>query len=411
VPHQEDRIPTACNHILRLENPVQYYAWGSKNAIADLTGRDLPSPKPEAELWMGAHPKAPSMVMSGEGTVALNELIARHPREILGEGVAREFAGQLPFLFKVLAADQPLSIQAHPDHDQARMGFDRENQAGIPLDAPHRNYRDNNHKPEIICALTDFWGLSGFRPLEDLLRRLRRYCRRSLQSFIVTLHNAPPEHGLRQMFQHLLSLQGRERDRTIAEAVGQAAHDDALEPVSQWILKLEKAYPGDIGVLAPVLLNLIHLRPEQALYLPAGHLHAYLEGVGIELMANSDNVLRGGLTPKHIDRAELMRVLQFEPRNPAVMKAERLSRTVARFSTPTHEFALEIVAIAPDAPHEAPRHHNVEILLVTDGEATLQNDPADKPMHLARGDSVLIPAAAGAYGLTGHATIYRATVP
>ncbi len=172
----------------RLKNPIQNYAWGSKTAIAGLTGRNGPSTKPEAEMWMGAHPKAPSMVICNGDTMTLSDLIATYPNEILGEGVARRFGNQLPFLFKVLAAAEPLSIQAHPNQKQARTGYERENRAGIPLDAPHRNYRDANHKPEILCALTEFWGLNGFRTIEDLRRQLQGYCPDTLAIFFASLH-------------------------------------------------------------------------------------------------------------------------------------------------------------------------------------------------------------------------------
>jgi mannose-6-phosphate isomerase len=175
------------HRLRRLENPVQNYAWGSKTAIADLTGRHVPSLKPEAELWMGAHPKAPSQVVCNGNTMTLGDLIARYPQEILGGRVARRFGNQLPFLFKVLAATEPLSIQAHPNQDQARSGYARESRAGIPLDASQRNYRDDNHKPEIICALTEFWGLNGFRAIEDLRRLLECYCPDSLADFF-SLH-------------------------------------------------------------------------------------------------------------------------------------------------------------------------------------------------------------------------------
>lgn len=400
----------APDRVWRLENPIQHYAWGSRTAIAELCGRRVPSPHPEAELWIGAHPKAPSMVPCKGQSMGLNVLIDRYPDDILGEGVARRFGPRLPFLFKVLAAAAPLSIQAHPDQDQAREGFERENRAGIPLDAPQRNYRDDNHKPEVICALTPFVGLNGFRPMDDLGRQAQRFCPAGLAAPLDALRSVAPREGLQGLLDHLLALEGPDRDRLIDEALQSAANEPPRDPIVQWLHRLRAAYPGDIGILTPIILNLVRLEPGQAMYLPAGQLHAYLEGVGIELMANSDNVLRGGLTPKHVDRKELLRVLRFAPCDPGVMQAEPLLPTEARFPTPAPEFSLAVITVSPAAVHVSARQRNVEILLVTSGTATLAAAGADD-LRLNRGQSVLVPAAAGPYQLRGQAQIFKASVP
>jgi len=397
--------------VQRLKNPVQHYAWGSRTAIADLTGRTHPTTEPEAEMWMGAHPKSPSMVVTGDQSVALNELIDRFPEEILGRSVSRRFDRQLPFLFKVLAAAEPLSIQAHPNRVQARRGYDRENQAGIPLGAPHRNYRDANHKPEVICALTEFWGVNGFRTIEDLHRQLGQYCPDTFAKILASMRALAPSEALRLLFESMLNMPTAEKEKAIAEAMDRAKNDRPTDPISTWLIKLQKAYPGDIGILAPVILNLVCLAPGEAMYLPAGQLHAYLDGVGIELMANSDNVLRGGLTPKHIDPAELMRVLLFEPRNPGVMTAQAVSPTEARYITPAKEFCLSKVTIAEGKSHVSQGQRNVEMLLLMKGHATLKTGNDDDTLMLQKGDSVLVPAATGGYQLTGEAVIYKATVP
>jgi len=397
--------------VRRLQNPVMPYAWGSRTAIADLTGRPVPSPQPEAELWMGAHPKAPSQVICNGCSVNLRDWIAQAPAAILGENVIRRFGNQLPFLFKVLAAAEPLSIQAHPNMAQARAGYERENRAGIPLDAPQRNYRDGNHKPEILCALTEFWGLNGFRAIEDLRRQLSRYCPDTLSPFFAALDHTRPEKVLRQLFENMLTLQGQTKNKIIADALDRAATEWPEDPISRWVLKLSTAYPGDIGILAPIILNLVELVPGQAMYLPAGQLHAYLEGVGIELMANSDNVLRGGLTPKHIDRDELMGVLCFQSSDPGVMTAQPISETEACFSTSAAEFSLAKLTINAGCRHEATPDRNIEILIVLDGRATLEVVDSDEKLPLRRGDSLLIPAAAAAYRISGQAEIYKATVP
>ncbi len=404
-------LTNPCHRVHRLKNPIQHYAWGSKRAIADLTGRGTPSHRPEAELWMGAHPKAPSMVLCDDDEVALDHLIARCPEEILGPAVVQRFGAALPFLFKILAADAPLSIQAHPNREQARQGYARENREGVPLDAPQRNYRDDNHKPEILCALTDFWGLNGFRPLPDLQQKLNSYCPESLGKIFAALQNAPPPKALRHLFHHMMSLQGQELARTVDEALSQALKGNCDEPVSHWLEVLSEAYPGDIGLLAPLILNLIHLKPGQAVYLPAGQLHAYLEGVGVELMANSDNVLRGGLTPKHIDREELLAVLRFEATPPGMVDVQPVSATATWFRTPAEEFSLARIHLSHDAPHASLPQRNVEILFVTQGQLMMSLDNGGQRMPLSRGDSVLVPAAAGAYHLSGTAEIYQATVP
>jgi len=400
-----------CHRVHRLKNPIQYYAWGSKFAIADISGRKAPSTRSEAELWMGAHPKAPSKALCDGNEMALNDLIARCPEEILGRSVVQRHGPELPFLFKLLAADAPLSIQAHPNREQARSGFERENRENVPLDAPRRNYRDANHKPEILCALSDFWGLNGFRPLSDLRQNLKCYCPDSLGKVFDAFPSTASDKVLRHIFRHMMSLQGQELAQTIADAIKQAEKGRRDDAVAHWLLALAEAYPGDIGILAPIILNLIHLKPGQAIYLPAGQLHAYLKGVGVELMANSDNVLRGGLTPKHIDREELMRVLHFAPALPGMVVAQPVSATETTFQTPAEEFALCKLHISHDAPHASPRHRNVEILFVTKGEVLLTPDNGESPLPLTRGDSVLIPAATGAYNLSGKAEIFQATVP
>lgn len=397
--------------VQRLNNPIQHYAWGSRTAIADLTGRPHPTREPEAEMWMGAHPKSPSMVVDDHQSLALNQLVDRFPIQTLGDKVARRFDRQLPFLFKVLAAAAPLSIQAHPNRAQALRGYERENQAGIPLDAPHRNYRDANHKPEVICALTEFWGVNGFRPIDDLHRQLGQYCPDTFASIQASLRSLSPHEALRLLFDTMLNMPASEKEKAIAEAMGRAKNNRPTDPISTWLIKLQKAYPGDIGILAPVILNLVCLAPGQAMYLPAGQLHAYLDGVGIELMANSDNVLRGGLTPKHIDQAELMRVLLFEPRDPGVMTAEAVSTTEARYITPADEFCLSKVTIADGNSHESPEKRSIEMLLVTQGRATLITKTTGDALVLKKGDSALVPAAAGVYQLSGQAVIYKATVP
>ena len=277
-----------------LKNTIQEYAWGSRSAIPELLGQSVPADKPQAELWMGAHPKAPSQVFFDGIWRSLPEVIQESPEETLGQKVAARFSNELPFLFKVLAAAKPLSIQAHPNKEQAWQGFARENELGIPFDAPHRNYRDDNHKPEIICALTPFWALNGFRRIEETLSLLEEAKIAGLAEIVSFLRSHSNRDGLKKFFNHLMTMDSGKQGKIVEQAVNFAEKQTPEKPSWTWMIKLNEAYPGDIGVLSPLFLNLVRLEPQQAMYLPAGELHGYLEGVGIELMANSDNVLRGG---------------------------------------------------------------------------------------------------------------------
>jgi mannose-6-phosphate isomerase len=395
---------------LVLRNPIQTYAWGSRTAIAELLGAAGPTPEPQAELWMGAHPKAPSRVDTGTGAQPLDRLIRDDPEAILGPGAARRFGASLPFLFKVLAVAEPLSIQAHPDRAQAAEGFARENRAGLPIDAPQRNYRDPNHKPELICALSEFWALDGFRPAAAIRLAVAALCPESLKTLVDGLDGRPEDGAIRDFFQGLMGLDERRRRAASAEAAVRAARGATDRAVCRWVLRLAERYPGDVGVLAPAVLNLICLQPGEALFLPAGRLHAYLEGTGVEIMANSDNVLRGGLTPKHMDVAELLRVLRFEGRPAEVLRPVPAGLSGARYATPAEEFELWVLRVDPGRPWQGPDRGGVEILLCTRGEGRVRVQNGQET-GFARGVALLVPAAAGPYSVTGQAVVYRAALP
>lgn len=396
--------------IALLKNVIQPYAWGSATAIPRLLGIPNPSAGPQAELWMGAHPKASSLVETRDGWLSLEALIRRSPDEVLGGRVAAAFDRTLPFLFKVLAAAAPLSIQAHPGRAHAREGFERENRAGLAIDHPQRNYRDPHPKPECVCALTPFSVLCGFRPPAQILEGLRRICPRELRTEIADFAGQCHAAGLKQLFGRLLSLDPQRRRRAVAEAVAEAGRnaDEALG----WIPALERHYPGDVGVLAPALMNFLRLEPGQALFLPEGLLHAYLEGTAIEIMANSDNVVRGGLTPKHVDLPELFKVVAFEGGDVQRVPTERPTATEILYRTPAAEFALACIKLKAGDDFRSRALRNVEILLCVAGDAVVhETGPAGRAFEMPRGASVLVPAAAPAYRLTGSATLYRATVP
>ncbi len=395
--------------IARMKNTVQDYPWGSRTFIAELLGQSVPSERPMAELWLGAHPKAPSRVAVDGRWVSLLELIEERPGEVLGEAVAARFGRQLPYLFKVLAAAQPLSIQAHPDLQQAREGFARENRLGIALDDPRRNYRDANHKPELICALTDFWALKGFRPVPEILENLSPLDDPRLLPQLADLRAAPDAEGLKRFFGELMTLAENRRERVVAAAVAHARRRPADDAVGTWVRRLAGAYPGDIGVLAPLFMNLVCLAPGEAMFLEAGQLHAYLSGSGIELMANSDNVLRGGLTPKHIDVPELLRVLRFTTGPARILHPEPDGPCEAAYRQPAPEFALSVITLQKDRPLARPGR-GVEILLCLRGTAEVRDDRGGR-LVLSRGQSLLVPAAVGGLTLSGEAVLYSAHLP
>lgn len=394
-----------------LKNSIQEYAWGSRTAIPELLGQSVPADKPQAELWMGAHPKAPSQVLADGLWRSLPEVIQESPVETLGQEVAARFSNKLPFLFKVLAAAKPLSIQAHPSKEQAGQGFARENELGIPLDAPHRNYRDDNHKPEIICALTPFWALNGFRKIEETLSLLEEARIPGLAEIVSFLRSHPNRDGLKKFFNHLMTMDSGKQGKIVEQAVNSAEKRTHEEPVWTWMIKLNEEYPGDMGVLSPIFLNLVRLEPQQAMYLPAGELHGYLEGVGIELMANSDNVLRGGLTPKHIDVQELLAVLNFTDGEVNILNPENLTSGEAIYSTEAEEFVLSVIRINNAAPFSSPRDRSVEMMMCTEGEVSVTDLSAGDITRLTRGISIIVPAAVEQYSIEGDGILYKAAVP
>jgi mannose-6-phosphate isomerase len=289
--------------VFAIEGVVRNYAWGSRSAIQALLGRE-PDGEPAAELWFGAHSGDPARVPSQSTT--LDVIIAADPRRMLGAATLAQFGPQLPFLLKVLAADRALSIQVHPNRDQARAGFAAEDAAGVPRDAPSRNYRDANHKPELFCALTPFEALCGFRPAADTVALLDGFSVPELRPVRALLAGTD---GIRAAFSYLLAVS--EPGPLVAAVAARAAQIGRSAPWSgpARAVRLAAAdFPGDIGVALSLLLNYVRLEPGEAIYLGPGTVHAYLRGTGVEIMANSDNVLRCGLTPKHVDAAELLKI-------------------------------------------------------------------------------------------------------
>ncbi|MER6913049.1 mannose-6-phosphate isomerase, class I [Streptomyces sp. NPDC000594] len=383
----------------RLVNTVRPYAWGSTTAIPDLLGT-APTGEPQAEMWMGAHPGAPSRLHRGR----LDEVIAADPVRELGAPAVDAFGPQLPFLFKILAAGAPLSLQVHPDRHRAIEGYAAEEQAGIPADAPQRNYKDANHKPELICALTPFEGLCGFRPAAATADLLAGLGVDSLKPYADLLRAHPEEAALREVLTAILTADPEEIAGTVAEAT--AAADRLGGPYTPYA-GIAHHYPGDPGVIAAMLLNHVLLQPGEALYLGAGVPHAYIGGLGVEIMANSDNVLRCGLTPKHIDVPELLRVVRFTAGDPSVLRPEATAAGEEVYETPVDEFRLSRCLLAPAATPLDLTAPGPQILLCTAGRA------AAGELTLDPGASVFVPAGektqVSAVG-TEPATLFRATV-
>jgi mannose-6-phosphate isomerase len=379
-----------------LRNQVMNYAWGSHTAIAGLEGRSA-SVQPEAEVWMGAHPKASSGVVLSDRVVPLTQAVAESPAAWLGSEVVARYGATLPFLFKVLAAGAPLSLQAHPSIAQARAGYDAEDARGIPVDAPHRNYRDRNHKPELICALTRFEALCGFRARDKAIALFHELNSPTLTHAVQPLFQetlSDDESAIRATFAGLMRLSKSEQQFLCAETLNSLPTGHSPFASSyKWARRLEELYPGDVGMVVSLLLNQVTLQPGQALYLPAGNLHAYLEGLGVELMANSDNVLRGGCTPKHVDVEELLAVLTFRGGPIPVINPAPGDAPIQRYITEAEEFELSRVRVSSKLT--IPSHLGPRIVLAVEGEVTLD----------CSGASHVLRAGESAYLLPGESII------
>ncbi|WJV48327.1 mannose-6-phosphate isomerase, class I [Streptomyces flavofungini] len=379
----------------RLTNTIRPYAWGSTTAIAELTGAE-PTGEPQAEMWMGAHPGAPSRTERGP----LNEVIDEDPARELGPRAVAKFGPRLPFLLKILAAGAPLSLQVHPNLEEAKEGYDDEERRGVPIDAPHRNYKDANHKPELICALTPFDGLCGFRAPAEAADLLAGLGVDSLKPYVDLLHAKPEEAALREVLTAVLTADPDDMAKTVTEA---AAAAERIGGDHAPYAAIARHYPGDPGVIAAMLLNHVRLQPGEAMFLGAGVPHAYLQGLGVEIMANSDNVLRCGLTPKHVDVPELLRVVRFEATDPGVLRPEASPDGEEVYETPIDEFRLSRFVLP-----EAGAAHDLtaatpQILLCTAGEVRVGD------IALAPGRSAFVPAGEKTE-VSGAGTVFRATV-
>ena len=408
--------------ILPLECPVRHYDWGSRTALGRLTGRPA-SGRPEAELWMGAHPVAPSVaqVGPGSGRVTLDRLVADRPIETLGRCAAagQRAAGQgaaLPFLFKLLALGRPVSVQVHPTRARAARGFDEEERTGVPIDAPHRSYRDRGHKPELMLALEPMEVLAGIRPLPEIAAALAAA---GVAELAATAAGRDAAAAVGRVLRAVLTLDraagARLHRRLVAGTAPGSAAPGSVAPGSAapgsaagaLLARLAERYPDDPAVIAALLLNRVALRPGEALFTPPGQLHAYVSGAGVELMANSDNVLRAGLTTKHVDVDELLAAADLRPAPPARVPPRPAGPAEQVYPTPAEEFQLSVIDLQAGGAF-APRRGPEILLLLGDG-ARLRWPGGT--LALRRGDAAFVPAAVPAYEARGAGRLYRARVP
>lgn len=385
--------------IRRLINPVRHYAWGSHSAIAELLGQPVPSAEPQAELWMGSHGQGSSEIELDGRRLSLRQWLRQEPETLLGRhGGSQD--DELHFLLKVLAAQQPLSVQAHPDAAQAAAGFAREQAAGVPVEAAQRNYRDPHAKPEILVALTPFALIRGFRAPGEISRALQEVGIEATSPLRLSLGGDDAPLALRTFFETCMALDPAALGRLQRQVL---EHLDAARGEHRWVERLCRHHGLDRGFLAPLWLHYLELAPGEAIFTPPGILHAYLEGVGIELMGSSDNVLRGGLTVKHVDIPELLAVVQFAPQPPEVLRPVPGPAGEHCFEAPTDVFRLSrlqpagSLALTVDGP---------EILLCTEGSGKLSCD--GEQLTVGRGEAVFVAASAGNYTLQGQGVFYRA---
>lgn len=384
----------------KMFNAVQNYAWGSKDALTRLYGIANPQGKPMAELWMGAHPKSSSQVNDDSGNPrSLRDVINQDQPAILGAKVAARF-GELPFLFKVLCADQPLSIQVHPSKEAAEAGYAKENAAGIPLDAAERNYKDPNHKPELVFALTPFQAMNGFRPLSEIVSLLQPVS--GAHHDIATFLQHPDEAHLASLFASLLAMGGEQK--SLALAVLKAALNSQRGDAWDAIRSISAFYPDDSGLFSPLLLNVITLQPGQGMFLYAETPHAYLNGVALEVMANSDNVLRAGLTPKYIDIPELIANVKFTSKAGDSLLTTPVQRgNELNFPIPVEDFAFSLHSLS--AQPQSLAQNSAAIVFCVEGEAVLEKE--GQQVVLQPGESCFLAAVESPVNVSGVGRVAR----
>lgn len=416
-----------------LDGRIQHYAWGSLEALPRFFDR-APDGQPWAEVWFGAHPMGPARAIglgdatgptggtgtgaaSGDG-IGLDAAIAADGRRMLGELVSRASAGRLPYLLKLIAPARPLSLQVHPSREHARESFAAENAAGLALDSPRRNYRDDNHKPEMVVALERFEALCGFRTPRRAAAILTGLDTELTDRLRALLVEHPTAHGMRAAFRTLVAPSMRpdpEHIAAVAESC-RARYEAGESPsprIDRTVAMLHEHFPGDGSVVAALLLNPVTLHPGEAMHVPAGAIHSYLSGLAVEVMAASDNVLRAGLTGKKVDADEMLQCVSVVAAPPLRVAPERLTERTVAYYAPVDDFELSLTTLDDPPGSFQPRHpipgSGPRILLGIDGEALVES--AGGRRRIGRGRALFVPASAGAVRVGGRGRIVQASVP
>ena len=384
-------MPFLQDKIFKLKGKVQHYAWGGFEFIPHWLHQENSSHQPCAEYWMGAHPSASSTIFTRNGELNLQHLIKDYPTQFLGEKIAHEF-GELPYLFKILDVKEMLSIQVHPSKTEAIKGFEAEEAAGVPMGSAHRNYKDKNHKPEVMVALSEFWLLHGFKQPE-YLKAVLQYIP-AFQPFLSLFE----QQGYKGLYQHVMQLPQHEVNELLTPLVLQEIQHKLAGNLNKnqpgwWVAKLfePNGFNGediDRGVFSIYFFNIVQVKPGEGVFQGAGVPHAYLEGQNIELMANSDNVLRGGLTPKHIDVPELLKHTSFEGITPQVLKGQKCVTGENKYACPVPDFGLTQIVLQAEQSFDT-SSTSLEIIVVMEGEVLVEGY---NTIHAKQGEAIAIVA-------------------
>ena len=397
--------------IFRLKGKVQHYAWGGYDFIPSLIGFSNTEHKPCAEYWMGAHPSASSDILVNNQPVSLYQVINEDIAETITDKVFQQF-GELPYLLKILDVKDMLSIQVHPTKAEAIKGFEAEEAAGIPINAPNRNYKDRNHKPEVMVALSEFWLLHGFKQEAALERTLE-----DVQEFNIFLPLFK-RAGYKGLYQFVMEMSHEDIDRLLFNLVKRELRKKEYNELTKdqpgwWVAKLfegkEEIKNIDRGIFSIYFFNIVKAEKGDAVFQGAGIPHAYLEGQNVELMANSDNVLRGGLTPKHIDVPELMKHTSFVGITPNVMKGNSIDLIEKNYPCPVPDFGINKIELNGDDKYGSIAH-SLEILIVIEGAGVVNSKELN--MVIRKGESVaILPGQEYSIASSGHCLLFKAFVP
>ncbi|MBM7052238.1 mannose-6-phosphate isomerase, class I [Rothia sp. ZJ1223] len=385
--------------LFKLKNQIQNYAWGSHTTLAQMRGVPVPTQDPEAEVWVGAHPSAPSIALLDGQEQGLDQLVEQDPQRFL---VAERSNDAFPYLFKILAIDAPLSIQVHPTDEQAEEGFADENARGIALDAPHRNYKDRFSKPETVIAVSEVKILTGVRDAHQLDALASGFNLEWLQALL-------PAPTAKDLLTTIIQLDEdatvRAVDETVAAAAAYSGDERVLVKAAELVEMVAGKYPGDRGLLVALVMNYIELAPGESAFTPDGQVHAYLDGTAIELMNPSDNVMRAGLTPKHIDTDELIKILAVEQGSPEIQTPERITPGVATYAMWDQRLSVTRVQVREDAPIEF-TFEGTSTLISTGGQVTITG--AGQSFEITGTESVMHVGAPVTATITGTGDLYIA---